>query len=167
MFKQINPTSQFGHIGCQEAQHTIKKALLLRRQHRLESYGIFVDLVKAFDTVNHELLCQILLKYGLPPGLVQKVKRLYNNCKVKIVVGSKSTELDYTTGVHQGDNMSPVLPLCNASFFLETLQLKSQPVQFSYFPKNKNGNLHTSKADSSAKIPRPKDYRLTSTPPSM
>jgi hypothetical protein len=27
--KQINPTSQFRHIGCQEAQHIIKKALLL------------------------------------------------------------------------------------------------------------------------------------------
>ena len=66
-FKEINPTSQFGHIRCQEAQHVIKRALLLRRQHGLESYAIFVDLVKAFDTVQHDLLCQILTKYGLPP----------------------------------------------------------------------------------------------------
>jgi hypothetical protein len=29
--------------------------------------------------------------------------------------------------------------------FLETLQIKSQPIQFSYFPENKNKNLHTSK----------------------
>jgi hypothetical protein len=27
-FKQINPTSQFSHVRCQEAQHTIKEALL-------------------------------------------------------------------------------------------------------------------------------------------
>ncbi len=66
-FKQIKTSSQFGHIGCQEAQHTIKKALLLRRQHGLETYAIFVDLVKAFDTVNHDLLLSILAKYGLPP----------------------------------------------------------------------------------------------------
>jgi hypothetical protein len=63
------------------------------------------DLVKAFGTVNHDLLCQILLKYGLPTTLVQNVKKLYNNCKVKIKVGSDFTKLDYTTGVHQGDNM--------------------------------------------------------------
>jgi hypothetical protein len=75
-FKELNPTSQFGHIGCQEAQHTIKRALLLRRQHGLESYAIFVDLVKAFDTVHHNLLCQILSKYGLPPPLVQIIRKL-------------------------------------------------------------------------------------------
>jgi hypothetical protein len=75
-FKQMNPSSQFGHVGCQEAQHTIKKALLLRRQHGLETYAIFVELVKAFDTVNHDLLCQILLRYGLPPMLVQNIKKL-------------------------------------------------------------------------------------------
>jgi hypothetical protein len=75
--KEINPTSQFGHVGCQEAQHTIKRALLLRRQHGLESYAVFVDLVKAFDTVNHQLLCQILTKYGLPPPLVEIVRKLY------------------------------------------------------------------------------------------
>ena len=58
-FKEINPVSQFGHVGCQEAQHTIKRALLLRCQHGLESPAIFIDLVKAFDTVHHELLYQI------------------------------------------------------------------------------------------------------------
>jgi hypothetical protein len=144
-FKEINPTSQFGHVGCQEAQHTIKRALLLRRQHGLESHAIFVDLVKAFDTVHHDLLCQILRKYGLPPPIVQNVKKLYKNCRVKIKVGKKYTEIDYTTGVHQGDNMSPVLFLFVIQAFLDTLQLKSQPVEYAYFPENKNGNSKTCK----------------------
>jgi hypothetical protein len=52
-----------------------------------------MDLVKAFNAVNHELLYQILLKYGLPPGLVQKVKKLNSNCRVKIKARSKITEL--------------------------------------------------------------------------
>ena len=144
-FKQINPKSQFGHIGCQEAQHIIKRALLLRRQHGLESYAIFIDLVKAFDTVHHDLLCQILLKYGLPPALVETVKKLYKDCKVKIKVGKKYVEIDYTTGVHQGDNMSPVLFLFVIQAFLDTLQLSSKATLYSYFPENKNGNLNSTK----------------------
>ena len=95
-FKEIDPSSQFGHVGCQEAQHIIKKALLLRRQHGIESYAVFVDLVKAFDTVHHQLLCLILTKYGFPASLVETIRKLYNDCKVKIQVGSKSVEIDYT-----------------------------------------------------------------------
>jgi hypothetical protein len=146
-FNQLAPESQFGHIGCQEAQHILKRALLLRRQHGLESYAVFVDLVKAFDTVHHDLLCRILTKYGFPPPppLVQTVKKLYQNCKVKIKVGKTFAEVDYTTGVHQGDNMSPVLFLFVIQAFLDTLKLSSKPIHFSYFPENKNGNPHTIK----------------------
>ncbi len=41
--------------------------------------------------------------------------------------------------------MSPVLFLFVMQGFLDTLQLDAQPVQFSYFPENKNGNLATCK----------------------
>jgi hypothetical protein len=95
--------------------------------------------------MNHDLLCQILLRYGLPPVLVQNIKKRYNNCTVKIKVGEEFTEIDYTTGVHTGDNMSPVLFLFVMQTFLETLQFESQPIQYSCFPKNKNINLHTYK----------------------
>ena len=144
-FKQLKPSTQFGHIGCQEAQHIIKRALLLRRQHGLESHAVFVDLVKAFDTVNHELLYKILEKYGLPPPLIQAIKKNYTNCKVKIKFGKTYTEIDYTTGVHQGDNMSAVLFLYVIHAFTETLRIDAQPTQFAFFPENKNGNLSTCK----------------------
>jgi hypothetical protein len=146
-FKELKPTSQFGHVGCQEAQHIIKRALLLFRQHGLEFHAIFIDLVKAFDTVNHDLLCQILEKYALPPPLVQVIKKIYSNCKVKIKFGNKYTEIDYTTGVHQGDNMSAILFLYAIHAFTETLHLEAHPTQFAFFPENKNGNYQHTKAD--------------------
>jgi hypothetical protein len=74
-----------------------------------------------------------------------RLKKVYDNCKVKIKIGKNFTEVDYTTGVQQGDNMSPVLFLFVMQGFLDTLQLDAQPVQFSYFPDNKNGNLATCK----------------------
>ncbi len=33
--------SQFSHISCQEAQHALKRALLLQHQHGLESYSLW------------------------------------------------------------------------------------------------------------------------------
>ena len=132
-------------MECQEAQHTIKRAPLLRQQHGLESYAVFVDLVKAFDTVHHHLLCEILSKYEFPPPLIEIIRKLYNDCKIKIKVGSKSAEIEYTTGVHQGDNMSSVLFLFVMQAFLETLQLKRPPILFTHFPENENGNVKTQK----------------------
>jgi hypothetical protein len=56
---------------------------------------------------------------------------------------NKYTKVDYTTGLQQGDNMPSVLFLFIIKAFLETLQLDTQPIQFSHYPANKNGNLNT------------------------
>ncbi len=46
---------------------TLKSILHLRRQHNLDTYVIFADLVKAYDTYNHELMLKILEQDGAPP----------------------------------------------------------------------------------------------------
>ena len=54
---------QFGgrpNIGCREGVYTIKTMLDIRRNHNLGTHICFVDLVKAYDTANHELLLAIL-----------------------------------------------------------------------------------------------------------
>ena len=64
--------TQFGatpEVGCQDGSFTLKTLLDLRRQHNLPTFVAFVDLVKAFDTTNHELLVEILQQYGAPPKL--------------------------------------------------------------------------------------------------
>jgi hypothetical protein len=58
--KTFGSKLQFGMVGCQEAQQTLEKALHLRCQHGLETFALFVDLIKAFDTVQHPLLSGIL-----------------------------------------------------------------------------------------------------------
>jgi hypothetical protein len=143
--KKIGTHTQFGHSGCQEAQHILKRALLSRCQHDLESYVIFIDLVNAFDTVNHDLLHAILDRYGFPPSLVQNIAKLYKNCAVRIKVGKDFAEVDYTVGVHQGDNMSQVLFLFIIQAFLDTFRLKTQPVKIACFSENNNGKTKTSK----------------------
>ena len=68
-----------------------------------------MDLVKAYDTVNHELLFLILEKFGVPPFLIDIIKRLYKDLKIKFKLGKSMTEILQTVGVRQGDNMAPVL----------------------------------------------------------
>jgi hypothetical protein len=60
------------------------------------------------------------------------VAKLYKNCKVKIKAEKNFTEVDYTTGAHQVDNISLILFLFIIQAFFETLQLEAQPIKFSH-----------------------------------
>ena len=56
-------------VGCQDGIFTIKTILHTRHNHNLLCYMAFVDLVKAFETVNHVMMLKILERYGAPPKL--------------------------------------------------------------------------------------------------
>jgi hypothetical protein len=46
--------------------HSLRAALSIRRAHGIITYVLFVDLIKAYQIVNHALLFGILKKYGTP-----------------------------------------------------------------------------------------------------
>ncbi len=73
---------QFGgtlEIGCRNGMITLKTLLNTRRNHDLPSFVGFVDLAKAYNTANHELLLSILEKYGALPKFVGAVWKMYSN----------------------------------------------------------------------------------------
>ena len=74
-------------VGCQDGTFTIKRLLHTRHNHNLPTYVPFVDLVKAFDTVDHNLILQILKKYGAPPKLLSSIARMYQDLKVVLKIG--------------------------------------------------------------------------------
>jgi hypothetical protein len=118
---------QFGatpNSGCQDANYTLKTLLHLRRQHNLETFVVFADLAKAFDTTDHALIINILKKYGAPPKLTKSIETLYSNLHVTLKIGKESTDIDQTVGVRQGDNLSPVIFLFVMTAFSEILDKK-------------------------------------------
>lgn len=71
---------------------------------------IFLDLKKAFDTVNHEILIKKLELYGIRnTALRWFVSYLSNRSQVCKVGKSFSSPAKITTGVPQGSNLGPLL----------------------------------------------------------
>ena len=52
------------------------------------------------------------------------IEKLYTNCTVHLEIGKEKCEIEYSTGVQQGDNMAPVLFLYVIQAAMETLQTK-------------------------------------------
>ncbi len=111
-------------VGCQDGNFTLKTLLHLRHQHDLESYVVFADLVKAFDTSNHALILAILKKFGAPPKFCSAIERLYSNLTVILKIGKEKAEINQGVGVRQGDNLSLVIFLLIMAAFSEILEAK-------------------------------------------
>jgi hypothetical protein len=72
---------------------------------------------------------------GLPDSLVRVIEKLYSNCKVRFECNGIKEAIDYSTGVQQGDNMSPVLFLCIMQTFLDTIKDEIPPIRTLILPR--------------------------------
>ena len=83
--------------GCSDAIFTVQQLIAKRREHGLETWVLFIDLVKAFDRVPRELLWKVMLKYGVPPKLVELLIALHESVIVKFEIDGvcASSPLDH------------------------------------------------------------------------
>ena len=71
---------------------------------------MFIDLNKAFDTVDHEILLKKLQMYGFRGLLLQLIRSyLTNRLQHTFVNGTKSNLSKVKCGVQQGSTLGPLL----------------------------------------------------------
>jgi hypothetical protein len=84
----------------------------------LLTWVLFADLIKAFNTVNHELMLTLIEHCRVPKGLIHIVKMMYTNVSVKLQVGKEKRLIPYivrsTTRRQHG---SCTIPFHHASLF--------------------------------------------------
>ncbi|CAF3152656.1 unnamed protein product [Rotaria sp. Silwood2] len=127
--------------GFRPNRSTVDPIFILRmtmekmREFNKPLFLCFIDVAKAYDSVNRELLWKVCRKYGISEKLVRMFRMLYNNSKAKVRInGELSDSFEIDNGVMQGGIPSPVLFNIVFDFIIRKVleEAKVAGVQFSY-----------------------------------
>ena len=104
---------QFGFRAKHSTNHALSSMTEDIKSH-LDSNrfvsGIFIDLEKAFDTVNHEILSNKLSYYGFRGKSNDLIKPFFMNRSQYVSINSTDSQLlDIVCGVPQGSTLGPLL----------------------------------------------------------
>ena len=109
----VLPESQ---CGFRRGRSTIDMIFVARqlqekcRQQHQDLYMAFVDLTKAFDTVNRDLLWNILCKFGCPPTVIAILLRFHTGmCAQVVMAGSQFSSFPVEVGVKLGCVLTQIM----------------------------------------------------------
>ena len=103
---------QFGvtpKVGYAEVVFLLKSILQARREMGVDTYTMFIDLIKVYDSVKHDIILLALRKMGAPEKYMKWIEKLYGDFDVILKIGREEVCIRYGCRVCQGNNLVPIL----------------------------------------------------------
>jgi exonuclease III len=125
LYEQVGMDEQCGfrpERGTVDGIFNTMMALQKRKSTGLGTYAVFIDLVKAFDSISRKALFTILRRYGVPDHFLNILIRLHKGASFTIDLNGDKVEVDSNIGVRQGSNEGPVLFLFFMLAIIETME---------------------------------------------
>ena len=113
MVEEIVPDFQCGFSrgrGCIDMISCVTQLVEKSREHNTNSYMLFVDLRKAYDSIPRQALWTSLHKYGVPPVMINPIKSLHDGMKAEVSVdGKSSSDFEVMSGLREGCTIAQTL----------------------------------------------------------
>jgi len=113
---QLMPLSAESQCGFRTGRSTMDMIVTARqlqekcREQQREMYAVFIDLMKAFDSVDRTALWEILLKIGFPTDIVTIIRSFHEDMRASVIEnGEVSPDFEVTNGTKQGCGLAPLL----------------------------------------------------------
>lgn len=151
MAEEILPETQCGFRPSRGTSDMIFTARQLQEkcyeQHK-PLYMAFIDLVKAFDSVDRDTLWKLLALHGCPEKFIKILRLLHDDMTASVITnGTTGEPFEVRTGVKQGCVIAPTLFAIYISTILRLVEDEIPPgIQITYRMDGKLFNLSRLKA---------------------
>ncbi|CAB1115899.1 unnamed protein product [Ectocarpus sp. CCAP 1310/34] len=110
----ILPEEQSGfcpHPSTLDMLFAIQRLHELARKKSTAVFACFVDLTKAYDSVERDLLWDVLRRFGVPPKMLAVIRHFHEGMRARVRTddGQYSEWFDVGQGLRQGCNLAPLL----------------------------------------------------------
>ena len=140
-----NQTAYVKNRFISESGRVISDILELTKTLALEGFLVTIDIEKAFDSVNHCFLLQILRKFGFGIHFVSWIKTILKSQESCIINGGKTTKyFKLERGTRQGDPISAYLFILVLEIFFIFVKNNPKVKGLNFF---KHEFLYTAYAD--------------------
>ena len=88
----------------------VRRLQELGRARKIPPYTCFIDLQKAYDSVDRELLWVVLARFGVPEKMLTVIRQFHEGMRARVRTDDEHSErFDVTQGLRQGCVLSLLL----------------------------------------------------------
>ncbi|KAL9989059.1 hypothetical protein ACROYT_G003567 [Oculina patagonica] len=96
--------------SCTDHIATLRIIIEQSNEWQTPLYMNFIDFEKAFDSVDRNIIWQLMHHYGIPSKFIKLIQDLYESSSCQVIHNGKLTEsFEVSTGVRQGCLLSPMI----------------------------------------------------------